>query len=113
MIFILLFIIGFIVIFGGIVTAIILVAVKMVKQKKTNDTSPVLTYDVRIAGKKINHWAGAFDNVPSDSYSVTFEFKNGATQEYDLFPNVYYSLEEGDCGQLKLQGTRFVGFTKA
>lgn len=104
---------GFIFVFGFIIFN----AVKGVGQWNKNNNSPVLNVEAIVVAKRqdvsYSHMAG--DNMHHSShtnYYVTFEVESGDRMEYSVNGSEYGMLVEGDCGTLKFQGTRYLGFTR-
>lgn len=103
--------------FGFVFVLIICNVVKGVGQWNKNNNSPVLTVEAIVIAKRqdvsYSHMAG--DNMHHSShtnYYVTFEVESGDRMEYSVNGSEYGMLVEGDCGKLKFQGTRYLGFTR-
>lgn len=114
-------VIGFILVFGLIIFAII----KGIAQWSTNNTKPILTVSARIVNKRMNvrttsnsgvHHDDHMIHQPSShtntTYYVTFELESGDRQEFSVSGKESGLLVEGDIGRLTFQGTRYKGFQR-
>lgn len=86
-----------------------------IKQWHKNNQSPVIDANVKIVSKRQNrtHHTSA-NNMPhtTTSYYVTFEFKSGDRMELAVKGSEYGYLAEGDKGNLRFQGTRYISFER-
>lgn len=103
----------FVFVFGTIIVQ----AVKGTNQWAKNNDSPVLIVEAIVVSKRqdvsYSHMAG--DNMHHSShtnYYVTFEVESGDRMEFSVNGSEYGMLVESDCGKLKIQGTRYLGFTR-
>jgi hypothetical protein len=97
----------FIIVVGGILISIL----KSVSQWSKNNNSPVLDVEAKVVGKRTATRGGGETRAYS-TYFVTFEFTSGDRQELSVKDVDYGMLVEGDLGELKFQGTRFLHFTR-
>ena len=98
---------GFVFLIGFVVKAFR----NSISEKRYNDTQPVLTKDAKVTAKrtKINGWSSSV----STNYYGTFEFpENKERLELEVAPEEYGLLAEGDAGQLKFQGRRYLNFQR-
>ena len=110
--------IGFIIVFGAILFAVI----KGVKQWSDNNASPVLTRAAPVVAKRgqvsTSHRAPV-GNTPGSlstttTYFVTFQFPgNSERLELPVTGKQHGETIEGDEDQLTYQGTRFKGFDRS
>ncbi|NBD26002.1 DUF2500 family protein [Paenibacillus sp. T1] len=106
--------VGFILVFGLIIFAI----VKGIVQWSSNNKKPVLTVDARIVAKRTDVGSSMTngDQLSSRSrtdYFVTFEVESGDRMEFEVSGQAYGMLVEGDDGRLTFQGTRYQGFQRS
>ena len=109
--------VGFILVFGFIIFAII----RGAGQWSRNNNSPVLTVWARVVGKRMavsNHMHHTGDNMAmhhtstSTTYYATFQVESGDRMEFAVPAREYGMLAEGDMGGLTFQGTRYKGFER-
>jgi hypothetical protein len=89
--------------------------------EQCND-SPILEVDATVVAKRAdvsmhhNNTAVGDDNHMNQSsstyYYVTFEVASGDRMELAVRDTEYGLLVERDCGKLKFQGTRYLGFAR-
>jgi len=111
------FIVGFVVIFGIIIVNLF----RSGKQWSANNQSPVLTVDATVVSKRLNvsHSMNNMgpDNTPmtssSTTYYATFEVISGDRMELKISGREYGMLAENDRGKLTFQGTRYLGFERS
>lgn len=95
---------GFVVVFGIIIFAII----TRVKTGIKNNNSPRLSVPAKVKGKRI-HVRGDHSHT---TYYVTFEVQSGDRMEFKVTGEEYGILAEEDLGILTFQGTRFISFER-
>ena len=106
-----------IIMFVVVFSIVIVVFVKVLKQKQTNDRSPRLTVNAEVVGKRteISHrHHGSEDHMchTSTYYYVTFQVESGDRMELHVPGYEYGLMIEGDFGDLTFQGTRFLSFAR-
>ena len=106
-----------IIMFVVVFSIVIVVFVKVLKQKQTNDRSPRLTVNAEVVGKRteISHrHHGSEDHMGHTStyYYVTFQVESGDRMELHVPGYEYGLMIEGDFGDLTFQGTRFLSFAR-
>lgn len=104
---------GFVFIFGMIIVG----AIKGAKQWAKNNNSPVLFVEAIVVSKRqeVSYSQMGGDNMHHSShtsYYVTFEVESGDRMEFLVNGSEYGMLVESDCGKLRFQGTRYLGFTR-
>ena len=83
---------------------------------RANDAAPVQQAGAKVLGVRTNTIADPPDMNPKVKTNpvitrfVTFELESGEKLELPVTPEQQASFKEGDRGQLKYQGTRFLGF---
>jgi hypothetical protein len=101
--------------FGGAIWQ----GVRKWRVSRTNDASPVQQSGARVVGVRTNIIADPPDmnpkvtSNPVVSRFVTFELETGGTLELPVTSEQQAEFKTGDRGQLKYQGTRFLGFAPA
>lgn len=77
-----------------------------------NENSPVVTASARIVSmRRKTHHHNHNGNVHIDyTYHITFELDTGERMELRVKRRVFREMEEGLCGMLTHQGTRYLGF---
>lgn len=108
--------IGFVVIFGLMITR----SIQGAKQWKRNNESPVLTVNATVVAKRADvshhHHNTGSDNMShmssSTTYYATFEVLSGDRMELKVRDTEYGMLVENDVGRLTFQGTRYMGFER-
>ena len=119
-----LFTIIFGVMFILVLSIIIVVLVKNLKQWRANNQSPRLTVDAAVVTKRSDvsrhqnanagDITGAHGYTTSSftTYYATFQVESGDRLELEVPSNQYGMLVEGDRGRLSFQGTRFLSFER-
>lgn len=114
-----LFPILFTLVFCFVIGMFIVTGVRALQQKRKNDASPRLEVRATVRSRRTqvgsahHHDADGFDRTSYHTrYFVTFEFPSGDRQEFSVSGQEYGILAEGDCGMLRFQGTRYLGFTR-
>lgn len=111
----------FLVLFVVVFIIIISSWVKGISTWNKNNNSPRLKVEASVVSKRIkvlrhHHGGGAGMNhhytTKSTSYFVTFQVESGDRMELNVTGEEYGMLVEGDFGDLIIQGTRFLGFTR-
>lgn len=105
----------FLLVFGTVIVAF----VRGIGQWNKNNHSPRLTVPAAVVSRRTlvthhhHHGANGAHHVhPVTSYYVTFEVENGDRMEFSVSGSEYGYLAEGDRGQLRFQGTRYLGFQR-
>ncbi|MBM7616239.1 hypothetical protein JOC73_002821 [Alkaliphilus hydrothermalis] len=107
-------------IFILVIGMFIFIAIKGIKQWNDNNAQPVLTVATSIVAKRADvsrRAHGANDGVghhqrTNTSYFVTFQVESGDRMEFQIKPQEYGLLVEGDVGLLTFQGTRYHSFER-
>lgn len=110
----------FFIIFTFIMFMFITAAVKGINQWNYNNKQPILNVDAKVISKRTNisthHHTDNDGFIHNDSttttYYITFEVKSGDRMEFQVSDREYGMLVENDVGELKFQGTRYLGFTR-
>lgn len=101
-----------------IVGVMILALVRSASEWSSNNSSPVLSVDVRVVSKRTNitrHMSQADSSHMtrnSTVYYATFQVESGDRMELRMSGREYGLLAEGDRGKLTFQGTRYRGFER-
>ncbi len=88
---------------------------QMKQQNAADDASPVQAAEARLVAKRTNVSGSSSPNMlgsTSTFYHCTFEFANGARQEFRVAGTDFGLLAEGDTGLLTFQGSRYKGFQR-
>lgn len=113
--------IGFVVVFGIIISRF----VQDARERRQNNSSPVLTVEASVVAKRADvsyhHHSANMDNMQNmqnmnystTTYYVTFQVPSGDRMELHVLDNEYGLLVEGDAGNLTFQGTRYLGFQRS
>jgi hypothetical protein len=99
--------IGFVIVFGFILLAVI----KGISQWNKNNNTPRLSVKAKVVAKRTGVHGGG-DTHAYNNYYVTFEVESGDRIELQVTDADFGMLVEGDQGDLQFQGTRFLGFTR-
>ena len=86
-------------------------AAKAAIERKRNNNSPIETVVSKVIGRRTSIHGGG-ETRAYNEYYVTFELENGERLEFNVKGEEYGKLAEGDEGELKYQGTRYLGFTR-
>ena len=86
-------------------------AAKAAIERKRNNNSPVEAVVSKVIGRRTSIHGGG-ETRAYNEYYVTFELDNGERLEFNVKGEEYGKLVEGDEGELKYQGTRYLGFTR-
>lgn len=112
------FFVLFIIMFLIVISVFISVAVRGARRYSKNESSPILTVEAKVVGKReslTRHMDGTGDHFHNNtriSYYVTFEVASGDRLEFNMPGEEYGILVEGDNGRLTFQGTRYQGFDR-
>ena len=98
-------------VFVVVIGSIIINAGKSVLQWSENNAQPVLTQDATVVAKR-TEVSGSRERS-STSYYLTFELPAGDRREFSVSGSEYGLQAEGDAGQLRYQGTRYLGFMRS
>ncbi len=96
------FILIFTIVIGGTLYTLI--------KSLANKTKPSLLLLVKVVAKRTSRRQG--ENNLGNNYYVTFEQRDGSRIEYYMSGEEYGLIAEGDFGELKVQGDRFVEFSR-
>lgn len=103
----------FVAFFGFIIFMVLKSIFNSVAEKRYNDGQPILTKDVKITGKRSAVSGGSGDSSVSTSYYATFEVVEDKKRlELEVEDEIYGLMAEGDSGNLKYQGRRFLNFER-
>ena len=99
---------------------IILAIVRGIINTAKNVSSPVITVEAKVIGKRMDvstHSSSPDDNgfssnSSSTTYYITFQTEHGERLELPLSGRMYGLLIEGDFGKLTYQGTWFKDFQR-
>lgn len=111
-----LFMLGFLFIFGIIIYCIVISA----KRNHKNNNSPVLSVEATVVSKRTDithhHYHNSdqsMDHMDTSTwYYVTFQVESGDRMEFSVMGTDFGLIVEGDTGKLTFQGTRFLGFER-
>ena len=98
--------------FVGIVGAIIFFIIKGIGQWMYNNGQPVQSVEAAVVTKRTSTSGGGNDTNVSTWYHATFEMPDGERREFSVSGTEYGLLVEGDRGTLSVQGTRYKGFAR-
>jgi hypothetical protein len=86
---------------------------KNLSQWQANNNSPVLTKESIVVDKRYKrHHHGGQHPHSSKTYYITFRVAQDETMEFRVRRSIYQTIEVGDDGPLKYQGTRFLSFNE-
>ena len=84
-----------------------------IRQWNKNNHSPRLTVPATVVAKRTNiSRHHNHHSTHSTTYYVTFQVESGDRMELQLQGHEYGLLIEGDRGNVRFQGTRFLGFDR-
>ncbi|PKM50516.1 MAG: DUF2500 domain-containing protein [Firmicutes bacterium HGW-Firmicutes-7] len=106
--------------FAFVITMFIVMGVKGIIRWQSNNKQPILIVPANLVSKRINvsrrmhNNAGRVGHSSSSStdYYITFEVESGSRMEFEITGQEYGLLVEKDHGDLKFQGTRYLGFER-
>lgn len=119
-----LFSIMFTIMFLLVAGTFVVILIRSIGEWNKNNHSPRLTVPATVVSKRTNvshhRHANAGDTTgahgyhtgTSTSYYVTFQVESGDRMEFHLSGQEYGLLVEGDRGNLRFQGTRYLGFER-
>ena len=94
---------------GAVFTAIIIAVLRaQKKQEALNNASPVVTLSARLIKKQ--HYSTRHSVSAPVHYYLTFQTLDGDVSELRVSAQAYNACNEGESGELTVQGTRFHGF---
>jgi hypothetical protein len=99
-------------VFALILGMIIFAIFKNIRQWSYNNKQPQLSVAAEAVTKRPAVRGGGNDTSARTDYFVTFEVDSGDRMEFEVRPQEYGQLVEGDRGILSFQGTRFLGFNR-
>jgi hypothetical protein len=100
----------FVAIFVIVIGGILFKAVQGVAAWSSNNAQPERCDDAEIVSKRTEVSGG--EKSTSTTYYTTFELAGGERKELEVKGRDYGQFAEGDKGQLRHQGTRFLGFMR-
>ena len=82
-----------------------------------NSTQPILVVSAKVVGKRTHvsnhlHTNYVRNRHSTTRYYITFEVESGSRIEFHVGGREYGLLAEGDQGNLKFQGNRYINFTR-
>ena len=98
------FLLMFALVFGTIISTL----VKNARRERQNDTSPRLTVEATVVGKRTHVWG----KRAHTNYYATFQVASGDRMELEIPYDRFGYLIDGDRGRLTFQGTRFLSFER-
>ena len=107
----------FITVFFIIIFVFIFTFVRIMRQRISDNRSPVLTVDAAVTGKRedfsVHHHGNSNMHMHSSTdYYVTFQVESGDRMEFSVSGQEYGLLSEGDTGKLTFQGSRYLSFER-
>lgn len=94
---------------GAVFTVIIILAVHARKQQEAkNDAAPAVTFSA--TGIKKQRYSTRHSVSAPVHYELTLQTADGEVMTPAVPAEVYHACNEGDLGDLTVQGTRFIGF---
>ncbi|MBY6037751.1 DUF2500 domain-containing protein [Fictibacillus nanhaiensis] len=99
-------------VFVLVIGLFLFVIVKGISQWNYNNNQPILTVSADVKTKRTEVRGGANDTRARTDYYVTFEVESGDRMEFEVSPQEYGQLVEGDRGTLSFQGTRYLKFER-
>lgn len=108
----------FTVVFLLVTGTFVVILVKGIGEWNKNNHSPRLSVPATIVAKRTNvsrhghAGSGVHHHSTSTSYYVTFQVESGDRMEFHISGQEYGLLVEGDRGNLRFQGARFLGFDR-
>ena len=100
----------FVAIFVIVIGSILVKAVQGVSEWSSNNAQPERCDDAEVVSKRTEVSGG--EKSTSTTYFTTFELVGGERKELKVKGQDYGLFAEGDHGQLRHQGTRFLGFVR-
>ncbi|WP_026695479.1 DUF2500 domain-containing protein [Peribacillus kribbensis] len=97
--------------FVFVIGAILFTIIKGISQWNKNNNSPETVAKARIVAKRSEVHGGG-ETSAYTHYFVTFEMENGDRMEFQVKDLEYGMLAEGDQGELKFRGTRYLGYKR-
>ena len=99
-----------------VATMIGITLVRNIREWNKNNHSPRLTVPATVVTKRTHHRhhhaTNHMHSHTSTHYYVTFQVESGDRMELSVTGAEYGLLAEGDIGQLRFQGTRYLGFVR-
>jgi hypothetical protein len=105
-IFPILFVLVFVIVIGGILFNI----GKGVSEWTSNNAQPEQAGEAEVVSKRTEVSGGK--RSTATEYFITFELAGGVRKELEVSGREYGQVAEGDHGQLRHQGTRYLGFAR-
>lgn len=108
---------GFFEIFGIIfilfIVLFLVILVRGIGEWNSNNHSPQLTVEAVVVSKRTKVSGASANHIStSTQYYVTFQVESGDRMEFHVNGRAYGMLAEGDRGQLRFQGTRYLDFER-
>ncbi len=108
---------GFFTVFGLIFTVIVVIIGRQLwtswRTYRTNKSSPVQSFPVKVVAKRDQTSGGGRNSSARTTYFVTFERLDLQRLELTVTGEQFGMLAEGDQGQLAHQGSWFVSFDRS
>jgi hypothetical protein len=104
------FVLFFVAIFAIVLGSIVFKAVQGMNEWASNNAQPERSDEAEIVSKRTEVSGG--QKSTSTTYYATFELAGGERKELEVKGRDYGLFAEGDRGQLRHQGTRFLGFMR-
>lgn len=105
------FTVFFVAIFALILLVIFATILNNIRIAARNRSSPLLTREARLVGKRQDVHGGG-ETPARMNYYITFEFTNGSREEFKVTGKEYGLLADEDRGVLQSQGTWYKGFNR-
>jgi len=99
------------IVFLFVIGSIVFGVIKNLAQWSENNAQPVLTQEATLVAKRTE--VSGTHQRSSTSYYLTFELPDSERREFSVSGSEYGLQAEGDSGQLRFQGTRYLGFTRS
>lgn len=99
------------IIFIIVIGVFIFTILKGVSTWSNNNKQPQLNSNAKVVSKRTSVRGGGETRV-HNSYFVTFEFDSGDRLQLQVNGDQYGMLVEEDYGELRFQGTRYLGFSR-
>jgi ribosomal protein L40E len=99
------------VVFAIVIISIIVRVAKGLSDWNYNNNQPMLSERASLVSKR-THVHGSHKHSAT-TYYATFELPGGARREFQVNGSEFGLLAEGDAGELRYQGGRYLGFDRA
>ena len=98
-------------VFLFVIGSIVFGVIKNLAQWSENNAQPVANEEARLVTKRTE--VSSSRERSTTRYYLTFELASGVRREFSVSGSEYGLQAEGDSGQLRFQGTRYLGFTRS